>query len=112
MRYQIGRVPLLGASLCLAAAVCVAAPSGEAVYKQRCSGCHDQTNPRIPPRTALAQMPAARIMKTLDFGAMMTVAYPMARDEREAVASYLGIAGAAPGPPPSAFCSDRSVKLT
>ena len=41
----------------------------------------------------------------------MTVAYPLARDEREAVAAYLGTAGAAPGPRPSAFCSDRRVKL-
>jgi len=41
----------------------------------------------------------------------MTVAYPLARPEREAVAAYLGTPGAAPGPPPSAFCSDRRVKL-
>ena len=48
--------------------------SGEAVYKQRCAGCHEQINPRIPPRTALSQMPAQRILRALDFGAMMTVA--------------------------------------
>src|SRR6202521_707833 len=86
-------------------------PSGEAVYKARCAGCHNQTSPRIPPRDALRQMPASRILRALDFGAMMTVAYPLVRDEREAVAAYLGTAGAAPGPPPSAFCSDRRVKL-
>jgi polyvinyl alcohol dehydrogenase (cytochrome) len=89
-----------------------AAPSGEAVYKQRCAGCHDQTNPRIPPRAALTQMPAARIMKTLDFGAMMTVAYPMARDEREAVASYLGTKAPLISLPASAYCADRSVKVS
>jgi len=89
-----------------------AAPSGEAVYKQRCAGCHDQTNPRIPPRTTLTQMPAARIMKTLDFGAMMTVAYPMARDEREAVAAYLGTKAPLISLPPSAYCSDRGVKVS
>src|SRR6202140_321495 len=86
-------------------------PSGEAVYKARCAGCHDQTSPRIPPRDALRQMPASRILRALDFGAMMTVAYPLARPEREAVAAYLGTPGAAPGPAPSAFCSDRRVKL-
>src|ERR1700680_1403658 len=64
--------------------------AGEAVYKQRCAGCHEQANSRIPPRAALNQMPAARIKRALDFGAMMTVAYPMSRDEREAVAAYLG----------------------
>ena len=62
---------------------------GESVYKQRCAGCHDQVNPRIPPRSALSQMPATRILRTLDFGAMMTIAYPMSRNEREAVAAYL-----------------------
>jgi hypothetical protein len=35
-------------------------------------------------------MPAERILRALDIGAMMTVAYPMSRDERQAVAAYLG----------------------
>jgi polyvinyl alcohol dehydrogenase (cytochrome) len=99
-------------TLLTTAALCVAAPSGEAVYKQRCSGCHDQTNPRIPPRTALNQMPAERILRTLDFGAMMTVAYPMAREDRQAVASYLGTNAPALSLPPSAYCPDRSVKIS
>jgi polyvinyl alcohol dehydrogenase (cytochrome) len=81
--------------------------AGEAVYKQRCAGCHDQANSRIPPRTALNEMPAARIKRALDFGAMMTVAYPMSRDEREAVAAYLGTNAPAVAFPPSAYCSDR-----
>jgi polyvinyl alcohol dehydrogenase (cytochrome) len=101
----------LGFMFLVAIASAAPPPSGEAVYKARCAGCHDQTSPRIPPRDALRQMPASRILRALDFGAMMTVAYPLARDEREAVAAYLGTAGAAPGPPPSAFCRDRRVKL-
>jgi polyvinyl alcohol dehydrogenase (cytochrome) len=86
-------------------------PAGEAVYKQRCAGCHDQTNPRIPPRAALGQMPAARILSTLDFGVMMTVAYPMSRDEREAVAAYVGTSAPPAAFPASAYCSDRNVKF-
>jgi len=86
-------------------------PSGEAVYQRRCAGCHEQTDPRIPPRTTLQQMPSERILRTLNFGAMMTVAYPLSRDEREAVATFLGKNVPAPGPPASAFCADRSVKL-
>jgi polyvinyl alcohol dehydrogenase (cytochrome) len=35
----------------------------------------------------------------------------MTRVEREAVANYLGRQGAEPGPPASAFCKDRNVKL-
>src|SRR5262249_51383587 len=81
--------------------------AGEAVYKQRCASCHEQTNSRVPPRSALNQMPAARILRALDFGAMMTVAYPMNRDEREAVASYLGTNTPAISFPATAYCSDR-----
>ena len=87
-------------------------PSGEAVYQKRCSRCHDQASPRIPPRAALQQMPAERILRALDFGAMMTVAYPLHRDERQAVAAYLGTAGPAISYPPSAFCADRKVTLS
>src|SRR5690242_21049349 len=88
----------LGGLICWAVCQCLSpavaqsqsAPSGEAVFKRRCAGCHEQTNPRIPPRQALEQMPASRILRALDFGAMMTVAYPMNREERQAVAAYLG----------------------
>ncbi len=57
-------------------------------------------------------MPAERILRTLDFGAMMTVAYPMAREDRQAVASYLGTNAPALSLPPSAYCPDRSVKIS
>jgi polyvinyl alcohol dehydrogenase (cytochrome) len=86
--------------------------AGEAVYKQRCAGCHEQNNSRIPPRTALSQMPAERILRALDFGAMMTVAYPMSRDERQAVAAYIGTSAAAIAFPPSAYCADRRVTIS
>jgi polyvinyl alcohol dehydrogenase (cytochrome) len=85
---------------------------GEAVYKQRCAGCHEQTNLRIPPRAALDQMPAVRILRALDFGAMMTVAYPMSRDERQAVAAYIGTSAPAIAFPPSAYCTDRRVTVS
>jgi mono/diheme cytochrome c family protein len=68
-----------------------AAPdSGEAVYKEFCAACHDHPGPRIPPRAALQQLSAARILHTLDFGVMMSVAYPLQRSQREAVARFLG----------------------
>src|ERR1700692_3027243 len=86
--------------------------AGEAVYKQRCAGCHEQANPRIPPRTALNQMPATRIKRALDFGAMMTVAYPLSRDEREAVAAYLGTSAPAITYPPGAYCAKRRANVS
>src|SRR5215813_4200754 len=77
--------------------------AGAAVYQQRCAACHDQVTPRIPNREALQKMSAARIMRTLDFGLMMSIAYPMRRDERQAVASYLGTNEGDVRPPKSAF---------
>ena len=77
----------------LFAAMLRAAPSGEEVYKARCAACHDQSSPRIPPRDALQKLSSARILRTLDFGLMMSIAYPLKRDEREAVANFLGVAG-------------------
>ena len=52
-------------------------------------------------------MPSSRILRTLDFGAMMTIAYQLNRAERDEVARYLGKPGGDPAPRPEAFCSDR-----
>jgi polyvinyl alcohol dehydrogenase (cytochrome) len=88
-----------------------AAPSGEAIYMQRCAGCHDNATGRTPAKAVIQGLTRSRIMRTLDFGAMMTIAYPLRRDEREAVATYLGRPVAEPGPRPEAFCSDRTVRV-
>lgn len=87
------------------------AATGEEVYTKRCSACHDQTNPRIPPRDSLKKMPASRILKVLDFGVMMQVAYQLTRDEREAVAKFLGTDVADNPLPAEAFCKDRKVSI-
>lgn len=96
--------------------VCVglqaAPPAGEAIFKQRCAGCHEQNNPRIPTRETLHKMPAASILRTLNYGEMMTVAYTMSISQREAVANWLGTPGGSePALPASAFCGDRSVRI-
>jgi polyvinyl alcohol dehydrogenase (cytochrome) len=85
--------------------------SGEAVYAKRCAVCHEQNSERIPRRETLSKLPASRILRTLDFGAMMSIAYPMNRAEREAVAAYLGTAGGEAPPVPEAFCADRKVTV-
>ena len=85
--------------------------SGEAVYSRRCASCHDQINPRIPTKESLRKMPATRIVRALDTGAMMSIAFTMHRDERLAVASYLGTSDTVAGPKPSAYCTDRSIRL-
>ena len=87
-----------------------AATSGEEVYQTRCARCHDQVTERVPPRAVLQKMPAARILRALDAGAMMAVAFTISRDDRMAVASYLGTNATVEGPSPAAFCSNRTVR--
>ncbi len=89
-----------------------ATPSGEAVYKKRCASCHDIEQPRTPTRSALERLSPARILRTLDFGVMMSVAYPLRRSERTAVAAYLGRGAVAVGPPASAMCGKAVRRAT
>jgi polyvinyl alcohol dehydrogenase (cytochrome) len=90
-----------------------AAPvSGEAVYQKRCASCHESGNPRVPSREALKKLPVAHVARALDFGAMSNVASSLRRDEREAVAAYLGGATGNPAPLATAFCPDRGVSIT
>jgi PQQ-like domain/Amidohydrolase family len=86
--------------------------SGPEVYQKRCASCHDQASSGAPPREALQNFSATRILRILDFGLMMGVAYPMKRDEREAVASFLGTGAADAAPPASAFCAAGSHALS
>jgi polyvinyl alcohol dehydrogenase (cytochrome) len=81
------------------------------VYAKRCSACHDQVNPRIPSRDSLKKIPAQRILKVLDFGVMMQVAYQLSRQDREAVAKFLGTEAAETALAPEAFCKDRTVAI-
>ena len=82
--------------------------SGPEVYQKRCASCHDQVGSRVPTRETLQKMPAKRILRALDFGLMMGVAGPMKREEREAVASFLGTGAAEATPLASAFCAAGS----
>ena len=79
--------------------------SGVDVYQKRCASCHDQAGSRAPSRDALQKLSAARILRTLDFGLMMAVAYPLNRAEREAVANFLGTKAEEEPLAASSFCS-------
>ena len=91
-------------SMGAASAAQTPAVSGEAVYARYCAACHEQVGTRIPARDALTKMSPARILRTLDFGQMMSIAYPMRRDERDAVAAFLGKGKDESVLPASAFC--------
>ena len=86
--------------------------AGQAVYAKYCASCHDQVSPRIPARDALQKMSSARILRTMDFGLMMSIAYPLKREEREAVAAFLGTRAVDAAPPASAVCSRHKVALS
>jgi polyvinyl alcohol dehydrogenase (cytochrome) len=87
------------------------APSGELVYGEHCALCHEQVDERIPHRSSLQQMSAARIVRALDAGAMLAIAMSMSRDERLAVAEYLGTDAPDGELPAAAYCADRTVTL-
>jgi polyvinyl alcohol dehydrogenase (cytochrome) len=112
-RPKAAQAPLLTlfVLMTLPALAAAQAPSGEAVYKTRCAACHDNADGRTPSRQVLQGMTPSRILRTLDFGAMMTIAYTLRRDEREAVSRFLGKPGPEPSPRPEAYCADRSVTL-
>jgi polyvinyl alcohol dehydrogenase (cytochrome) len=97
--------------LLLAPAFLNAATSGVEIYQKRCAACHEAPDSRAPSPEALRKMSAARILHTIDFGVMMSVTYMLTREEREAVASYLGTVTDNRAPLPQAFCSDRTVKI-
>jgi polyvinyl alcohol dehydrogenase (cytochrome) len=88
-----------------------AAVSGEAVYQKRCAACHDTASERAPSRDALKQLSVARILRTLDFGVMINVAYVLNREEREAVAKFLGVDRPDAPVPAKAYCTDRTVTI-
>ena len=105
------RAAVLGAAVVVAGAA-AAQPSGQAIYAARCAGCHDappSDENRAPPRVVLKQMSVARIVRTMDFGAMMSLTYMLDRAEREAVARYLGSGEEDSEPPAQAFCAERNV---
>ncbi len=87
--------------------------SGADVYAAHCSACHDAADSHAPPRSALAEMPAARILRTLDFGTMMSVTYMLDRARtRGRVGLPRRAGGEERGPPAAAYCTDRSVRLS
>src|SRR6516162_2172743 len=98
---------MMAALVTLEPGLTAATPSGEALYQQRCASYHDSGKVSIPSKDALKKLSVTRIRTSMDFGKMGGVATTMRRDERDAVAAYLGVAGVNDAPPASAFCADR-----
>jgi polyvinyl alcohol dehydrogenase (cytochrome) len=101
----VGAIPAAAQNSAPASPSASSSVSGADVYQKRCASCHDQEGSRAPSRDALQKLSAARILRTLDFGLMMAVAYPIKRAEREAVANFLGTKIEETPLPASAFCA-------
>jgi len=65
------------------------APSGAAVYKQRCAGCHEGALPRMPTRQALGAMSPEHIESELASFSMRRQGALLSPAERRAVAEFL-----------------------
>jgi polyvinyl alcohol dehydrogenase (cytochrome) len=93
-------------ALSLALAAVCGAQEGSRVFLSRCQQCHDpNSGTRAPIPAALADMPWQVILASLETGAMKTHGDAISRDERVAVARYLGQEGPVEPIEMSGYCS-------
>ena len=62
---------------------------GEALFTERCSGCHDQKNTRAPVRAYLSTRLPSEIIYTLTNGEMKTQAAGLSADDVKSIARFL-----------------------
>jgi hypothetical protein len=90
------RTSIAALALCAIAATRVACGqvpslSGEKLFQDRCSGCHDGApEARAPAPEVLRQRSAAAILEALANGAMRVQGATLSGPERRAIAEYLG----------------------
>src|SRR5688572_29518044 len=113
MRLAILTTVLVGLLLpCVALAQ--TAPSGAAVYKQRCAACHEGSMPRTPNRQTLGAMSPEHIESELASFSMRRQGALLSPAERRAVAEFLTgrPAGSYRAPialiPKTAYCTTAS----
>src|SRR5215831_2648256 len=84
------RAVLVAASVVLFPIVATAqAPSGEAVYRQHCGGCHNGSMPRMPNRDALKTLTPEHVETALSSFSMRRQGASLSLAERRAVAEYV-----------------------
>src|SRR5258705_13042274 len=72
------------------------APTGAAVYENRCATCHSGTDPRTPTLASLKQKTPQSIVDALTSGVMRQQGSDMTEAEKRSVADYLGTTTPAP----------------
>jgi polyvinyl alcohol dehydrogenase (cytochrome) len=65
------------------------AEDGAALYTKYCAQCHDSGAARIPPRSALRELPREQILRSLESGSMRAQGNLRTVSERSAIADFL-----------------------
>jgi polyvinyl alcohol dehydrogenase (cytochrome) len=85
-----GMVHAMRFAILLSTIAFAADPDGAALYKQRCSMCHDASGEtRAPAPSALRQMSPENIVKSLESGLMKEQGSTMAAAEKRTIAEFL-----------------------
>lgn len=104
---------LAGLVVTLAMTSALHAQSGEALFKQLCSTCHEGANERAPRVEVLQQLAPEQVLNALQNGTMITMAAHRSASDHRAIAEY--ITGKKLGQPlvttptSAAMCADRTV---
>jgi polyvinyl alcohol dehydrogenase (cytochrome) len=85
---------------------------GAALYRQRCSICHEGQVPKAPSRTFVQFMRPEAIYAALTTGVMQPQASGLADDDRKHIAEYLsGTRFGAPRPPDAPRCTGEAARF-
>ncbi|MDQ2776919.1 MAG: PQQ-binding-like beta-propeller repeat protein [Acidobacteriota bacterium] len=95
------------AFLSLVVALACSAQEGSQVFISKCMQCHSSTSTsHAPTPEALSQIPWQEVLKTLETGAMQVQAQSLSKDDKMAVARFVGKdVGAQVLPEVSGFCA-------
>jgi polyvinyl alcohol dehydrogenase (cytochrome) len=89
-----------------------ATADGEALYRERCVGCHEGGTVRAPDLATLRQMTPDRVLTALRSGSMSTQAQGLSSGQLDSLSRFVGGASAAQDTGPSnGKCADASVSL-
>jgi polyvinyl alcohol dehydrogenase (cytochrome) len=89
-----------------------ASADGEALYRERCVGCHEGGAARAPDLATLRQMSPDRVLTALRSGSMSTQAQGLSSGQLDSLSRFVGGAAAAQDTGLSnGKCSDASVSL-
>ena len=101
---------LVGAVVCFAAE-----PDGPALYKQRCSACHEASGEtRAPAPAAMKLMSPENIVRALEAGAMKEQGAVLTAEQRRSIAEFLTgkVLGAEKTAVAANYCADRSAAFS